>query len=177
MALRVGGLFAFLLVIQMAIQLLSIGISIVRPLVDLVVAWASSWGCYVAAWWQFKYTLQMRRLTLKAKSSKRSRRILECLDDLCLGNDELELIENNDYVRCAVLLSRRARIGLRYPKYSGANERIACDWIERHMPEGMTLGVRHRVLPLAIKLTFVKSQFETDAEHQFSWFKPMVENA
>lgn len=119
----------------------------------------------------------MRRFRLRAKSSNRARRVLECLDDLSLGNDELELLENNDYVRCAVLLSRRARIGLRYPRYSGANERIACDWIERHMPEHMTLGVRHRVLPLAVKLTFVKSQFEVDADQQFSWFRPMVENA
>lgn len=131
------------------------------------------WYEYIA----FKHLMRVRRYRLMAAASRRTRKVLECLDDTSLGDDELTLIERKEHVRCAVLMSRRARIGLKYPKYSAANEKIACDWIDRHCPESMTLGIKHKVLPLAIKLTFVRSQHEIDAEHHFSWLEAMVDHA
>jgi hypothetical protein len=108
--------------------------------------------------------------------SQRVNRILDILDSDSIGDDEMEMVAAGKHVRCAVLLSRRARMALRYPNYSPANERIVCDWIERHLPADMTMGVRHKVMPLAIKMTFIKSHHELRAEHHFEWLQPMSEH-
>jgi len=97
------------------------------------------------------------------------------MDDL--GGDVLDLVAEKKYVRCAVLLSREARRALKYPNHSKANEKIVCDWIEKNYPEGVTSSMKHRITPLATKLAFVKSRFESAAEVHFEWLGPLVDSA
>lgn len=130
---------------------------------------------YWKHYFMFQYTLRARYMQLRVDSSKRTRKILDILDSSDIGEDELELLERGKYVRCAVLISRRARIGLKYPKYSKPNERVVADYILRTLPDSMTIGQKHRVLPLAIKMTFVKSHYEVRAEQHFSWMQELVD--
>lgn len=121
------------------------------------------------------YKQRQRKRLIITESSRRTQRVLDILDVDELGGDELELIERRQYIRCAVLISRRARMGLKFPSYSAANERIAADWILKHLPDDMTIGVRHKVLPLAVKLTFVRSTHELRANYHFNVLKDMVD--
>jgi len=125
----------------------------------------------------FAYNKRRRMRRIVNESSGRTQRVLDLLDLDELGGDEMELIARRQYVRCAVLISRRARQGLKYPKHSAANERIAADWILKHLPDDMTMGVRHKVLPLAVKLTFVRSHHEVRADYHFTLLNDMVEKA
>lgn len=123
------------------------------------------------------YDRRRRWRRIVRESSGRTQKVLELLDIDELGGDEMELIGRRQYVRCAVLISRRARQGLKFPGHSKANERIAADWILKHLPEDMTLGVRHKVLPLAVKLTFVRSHHEVRADYHFSLLADLIERA
>jgi len=156
-------------------------IVVAHPLVGGFALCACSWVWTQCTYWHeyfvLQHTLHMRKQRIIRESSKRTQRVLNCLDDDQITADELELIEARRYVRCAVVMSRRARMGLKYPKYSPANEKVACDWIGRHLPDGMPLSVKHRVLPLAIKLTFVRSHHEVRAEHHFTWLQDLVDKA
>lgn len=118
---------------------------------------------------------RQRRRRIIMESSRRTKRVLDILDTDEIGDDELELVERKEYVRCSVLISRRARMGLKYPSYSQANERIAADWILKHLPDDMTIGVKHKVLPLAVKLTFVRSRHEDYAAWDFNALRDLVD--
>lgn len=64
--------------------------------------------------------------------------------------------------------SRKARINFQYPAYSRANEIIAADWINKQLTKAEVRPSHiERALPLAIKLTFVKSADERDANDMF----------
>lgn len=154
-------------------KVLPAGFAIVKFVWSVLVGWFGYWYQY----YTFQHQLRLRRNRIICESSKRTKRVLDILDDAQLGDDELELIAKKQYIRCAVLLSRKARIGLKYPSYSKANEKIACDWISRHCPADMTMGVKHKVLPLAIKLTFVRNQHEMRAQQHFEWLGALVDNA
>lgn len=127
----------------------------------------------VATKWRevkFAWNVRGRQHKVKVKASKRATRVLGRLvmEDFMDGqyelNDEEELdLSDETLVPCAYRLSRSARMALHYPKYSAANERIVSDWIQRHWPEGMRNRQKIAVLPLAIKLTFVRSEQELEA--------------
>lgn len=136
----------------------------------IVYMWTTTYNSVLAG-----HKLRTRRWSVFTKASKRTQRVLKILDIDTLGGDELELVERSQYTRCSILISRRARMGLKYPKHSKANERVAADWILKHLPEDMTVGVRHKVLPLAIKLTFVRSQHEEEANWHFEQLKGLVD--
>lgn len=123
----------------------------------------------VKARFYLKSHLRARRTLVVSRCSNRAGRILSILDDESLDDSCIDLIDRHQHIRCAVLLSRRARLGLKYPKYSAANEKIVCDWISKHCPESMTEGVKQRMMPLAIKLTFVPSIHEQEADLFASW--------
>lgn len=138
------------------------------------------WGTLVRYCWRycsFHYRLRLRQYAFMESCSKRVSKVMDILDMDDIGENEMELLSQKKHIRCAVLLSRRARIGLRYPGYSKANEKVACDWILRHCPDDMTIGMKHKVLPLAVKLTFVKSQHEVRADCHFKWLETLVDKA
>lgn len=134
---------------------------------------ATVWVRYIL----FQIKLRYRYREIRVASSKRAGRLLDILDIADLGEDVLDLLQSGKYVRAAVLISRDARLALRYPKHSVANERIVCDWIDKHLPEGMTRQMKHRVVPLAVKLSFVKSRYEIAADQQFDWMDFAVDKA
>lgn len=144
------------------------------PVLELVSA-VSCWGTVLYHSFLMRHVRRQRRRKIVLESSKRTQRVLGILDMDEIGDDEMELVEKKLYVRCAVLISRRARMGLKYPSYSPANERIAADWILKHLPDDMTIGVRHKVLPLAVKLTFVRSHYEDKAALHFKWLEEYVD--
>lgn len=144
------------------------------PLVELVSA-TSCWGSVLYHSLLMGHVRRQRRRRIVLESSKRTQRVLSVLDMDEIGDDEMKLVERKLYVRCAVLISRRARMGLKYPLHSPANERIAADWILKHLPDDMTVGVRHKVLPLAVKLTFVRSHYEDKAALHFNGLKEYVD--
>lgn len=133
------------------------------------------WGSVLYHSLLMGHTRRQRRRKIVLESSKRTQRVLSVLDMDEVGDDEMKLVEKKLYVRCAVLISRRARMGLKYPSYSAANERIAADWILKHLPDDMTVGVRHKVLPLAVKLTFVRGHYEDKAALHFKGLKEYVD--
>jgi len=143
-------------------------------MVELVSA-ISCWGSVLYHSILMGHIRRQRRRRIVLESSKRTRRVLSVLDTDEIGDDEMELVDKKLYVRCAVLISRRARMGLKYPSHSSANERIATDWILKHLPDDMTVGVRHKVLPLAVKLTFVRSHYEDKAALHFKGLKEYVD--
>lgn len=144
------------------------------PILEVV----SATSCWVSVLYHsllMGHVRRQRRRRIVLESSKRTQRVLSVLDMDEIGDDEMELVGRKLYVRCAVLISRRARMGLKYPSYSPANERIAADWILKHLPDDMTVGVRHKVLPLAVKLTFVRSHYEDKAALHFNGLKEYVD--
>lgn len=125
----------------------------------------------------FRHRLRRRSREIRNASSKRASKVLDMIDMDDLGGDVLDLVAEKKYVRCAVLMSREVRRALRFPSHSRSNEKIVCDWIEKNYPEGVTSAMKHRITPLAIKLAFVESRFETAAEVQFDWLGPLVDSA
>jgi len=162
--------------------------SIIRVLTTIVLPACKAWWAEVfdsvdllfGSMWEavtFSYRKRKRMRQVYREATKRTQRVLDILDMDDLGGDEMELVARKQYIRCAVLISRRARMGLKYPGHSKANEKIAADWILRHLPDNMTMGVRHKVLPLAVKLTFVRSHYEYRADSHFSMLGDMVDVA
>jgi len=88
-----------------------------------------------------------------------------------------EAFVNGQYIRASVLWSRRCRLALRFPKHSEANHHIVVDWFNRNLPEDMPFSIRFRIIPLAAKLTFVKSKRELRADEYFSLLQSAVETA
>jgi hypothetical protein len=134
----------------------------------------SSWSSFEA---RFKRRLEDRRAAILDRSSRRVNKVLDLLDMDNLGDDMMELMVGQRYIRCAVIMSREARRALRFPTHSKANEKIVCDWIERHYEDGITRAMRHRITPLAVKLAFVKSKHELEAEEHFRWLGSLVDTA
>lgn len=124
-----------------------------------------------------RYRLACRTRSIRLRVSRRVNRVLDLLDMAHMTGDTLDELEKKNYTRAAVIVSRQARLALRYPKHSKANEILACDWIDKHLPEGVTPAMRHRMVPLAIKLTFVRSREEEEAKQLFDFLTPCVDSA
>jgi len=120
--------------------------------------------------------MRSRRRKVVLDVSRRVGRVLQVLDLEGL-EDAVEMVNNGQFVRASVLYSRRCRLALRFPKYSSANEQIVVDWLNRNLPEDMPFSTRFKIIPLAAKLTFVKSQRELRADEYFEYFKPWLEQA
>lgn len=108
--------------------------------------------------------------------SKRAQKLIKQLDE-DIGLSELECVAESRYTRAAILMSRRARLDLKFPKWSEANERVVADWVKRNFDEGTSYGVRTRMAPLVIKMTFVKSAHELRADYVPSIFKGTIDMA
>lgn len=145
-------------------------------LARLSVEWISGhvrWAyCRLRVW----LSCARRRQRIRRDVSKRVGRILELLD--FEDSDTVdELVGGRQYVRAAVLYSRQCRLALRYPKHSAANEMIVVDWLNKHLPENMPFSVKFKIIPLASKLTFVKSDREVRADEYFGLLGSLVETA
>lgn len=135
--------------------------------------------------WLDNWALRRKRRNVLLKSrcvcSKRAQSVIDRLDmwDMSTMLDEEDL-NSMQPLKAAYILSRRARMGLHYPKYSPDNERIVSDYIQKNLPVNMRLSHRQSCLPLAVKLTFVKSLSEVHTQHMFSKLRSlpdMVEEA
>lgn len=138
--------------------------------------WLRSYCVYVWAKWRMWLVIRKRRQIVRLHASNRVQKVLDQLD-LERGMGLEEALEGGHYIRASVLWSRRCRLALRFPKYSAANEQIVVDWFNKNLPEDMPFSVRFRIIPLAAKLTFVKSQRELRADEYFEFLKPCVEMA
>lgn len=135
-------------------------------------------GCLTWAFcrWAVWLHLLQRKQRVRRVVSKRVSKVLEHLD--FEGNETVEeLIGQGSYIRASVVYSRQCRLALRYPKHSAANEMIAVDWLNKHLPEDMPFSVKFRIIPLAAKLAFVKSDREVRADEYFKMLAPLVETA
>lgn len=65
----------------------------------------SSWSSFEA---RFKRRLEDRRAAILDRSSRRVNKVLDLLDMDNLGDDMMELMEGQRYIRCAVIMSREA---------------------------------------------------------------------
>lgn len=140
------------------------------------------WGFFVVYWEQFVTRWgvwnwrRARRGRIVCRVSNRVAVLLKRLD-MDPDCDIDALVAAKKYVRASIIYSRQCRIDLRFPKYSAANESIAVDWLNKHLPDSMPFSVRFCIVPLAAKLVFVKSAREEEAEECFKLLKPLVEVA
>lgn len=126
--------------------------------------------------WRVWLVLFRRRQRVRRFVSKRVDKVIRHLD--FEGDDTVErLVAGGSYVRAAVLYSRQCRLALRYPKHSAANEMIVVDWLNKHLPEDMPFSVKFKIVPLATKLTFVKSERELRADEYFGLLGSLVDSA
>jgi len=134
------------------------------------------WFQWALLSWRTSLHLRRRKLRLARNLSKRVGSVLRNLD-YDGDSDVEELIQDCHYVRAAVVYSRKCRMALRYPKHSAANEAIVVDWMMKNFAKDTPFSVRYRILPLAVKLTFVKSGREITADSCFKLLESMVEKA
>jgi hypothetical protein len=137
---------------------------------------AVSWYTMYKASWVHWWMLRERKRKLLLECSKRSRKLIEHIYD-DIGETELELLADCKYTRAAIVMSRRARLQLKYPKWSEANELVVADWVKRNFDEGTSYGVRTRMAPLVIKMTFIKSSHEHKADYLPVIFKGAIDVA
>jgi hypothetical protein len=120
------------------------------------------------------YTLR-RNSKIKLAASKRAERVMRILDGKLDPNVEAAM-SGAKHLRASVLLSRAARVALKFPKHSRSNEIVVADWLNRHAPESMSFTQRSHIFPLAIKLTFVKGKHEVAADAHWDVLKHLVES-
>jgi hypothetical protein len=137
---------------------------------------ATSWYTMYKATWTNWWALRERKRVLLLGCSKRARKLINQLDDE-INETELDLLAECRYTRAAIIMSRRARLELKYPKWSEANERVVADWVKRNFDDGTSYGVRTRMAPLVIKLAFVKSNHEMRAAYAHTIFKGAIDVA
>jgi len=145
----------------------------VEELVDQVNTWFASW----------KAKRECRRYIrgrVRAATKKVSQKYYQLLSNLYIDeveDDVADLIEKRAFTKAAVSLGQRARIELKFPKSSPANALVVADWLNRNAPASMGVRQRARIFPLAIKLAFVRSLHEHDADMLADWFKEQTDFA
>jgi hypothetical protein len=77
----------------------------------------------------------------------------------------------------AIRMSRKVRAKLNFPKHSAANEAVVSDWVQRNWPAGTREYQKREALPWIIKLAFVKSRREIEAEQLFGYLGALVDRA
>lgn len=133
------------------------------------------WAHYVRVWGFWGSRLYRKQVN-RRRSSKRAMQLLDKLDEV-----DLDVLLDQEIVdgpvRLAFKLSRAARMQLHYPKHSPANERIVSDWIQKNWPTDTRTSVKASTLPLAIKLSFVRSRSEDEASNIFGMLSGAVDVA
>lgn len=125
---------------------------------------------------RFTISVQVSRANYRL-SKTISRRAFLAVKDLEVDDNLAEVLGQANHIRAAAILGNEARVSLKFPKYSAANELIVADWLNRNAPTDMTPAMRRRVFPLAIKLAFIKSKSEVEAGYIFSALGSMVDSA
>lgn len=129
----------------------------------------------VVSWWEgVKVRAKARRMDkLRARGvGRRAARLLDAIGsaavDAVLDDDNHQI---DPILSLSIKWARKARVNFQYPSHSRANEIIVADWINKQW-KGMDLRASHidRALPLAVKLAFVKSAAERNADDLFNHF-------
>jgi hypothetical protein len=144
-------------------------------LVEVKAQFGDWWRSFVLQW-KLSRNKRARQRGIRRMVSTRVWDVFRLLD-LDHHEDIQELVAGERYIRASVVYSRQCRVALKYPDHSEANEKIAVDWIAKHLPEDMPFSVKFRIIPLAAKLTFVCSARELAAEEYFVLLKPLTRTA
>lgn len=150
-----------------------------RSFISSIVA---DWVSECISGWKHYYQLVVVNLSSKkmrrdyrVRASRRAKELLKLLDLDASDEKVVSQLEGESLTVAALRLAQEARVGLSYPTYSKANEKVVCHWLQTHAPEAMGARQRARIFPLAIQLTFVKSKNEIEAEHVHNFLSSFME--
>jgi hypothetical protein len=165
-------------------------------LVSIVLAGLTQLACFlvwgsiaeaVESFWTFIDALVAKRRCRKflrgqvrAATRRVSSTYAQLMHDFYLDDvDEslADLVVAGAFTKASVLLAQQARLDLKFPKMSAANELVVADWLNKNAPDTMGTRQRARIFPLAIKLAFVKSRHELEAHTMGDWFRPQMDLA
>jgi hypothetical protein len=129
----------------------------------------------------FRTYFNKRRLSWVRKdcrmiASRNAQKLYNLLDQEGVDDSDIS-DEDLGYFPACFRYSRMCRAALHFPAHSVANEKAASDWLQKNFHQDMRASHRLAILPLAIKLTFVRSArecFASDVLDQFDVLKHTV---
>lgn len=168
--------FVAIMAVVIGIVMLAGGMTLMDRLdevIDSVCAWIAAWRAKREC---RRFMRSQVRATMR-KASLRQRVLMRRLYIDGADEDVMKLAADQQFTQASVTLGLQARVALKYPKKSPANELAVADWMNRNAPESMGIRQRARVFPLAIKLAFVRSKSELEANILGDWLAPQTEYA